>query len=237
MIHGKQVLAVIPARGGSKGVPGKNIKPLSGKPLIAWAIECAARSQYIDRCIISTESEEIAEISRNWGGDVPFLRPAELALDDTPGIAPVLHAIDELPDYDIVVLLQPTSPLRQTEDIDGCIEKLVSSGVSSCVTVTLADKTPLWMYHLDEKGSMRPVLESNDRSLPRQQLPPVYVLNGAVYAAEVPWVRQTGKLLDNGTVSFIMPRARSLDIDTEEDFWIVEFQMNPHKKNDGASRE
>ena len=121
MIEGKKVLAVIPARGGSNGVPRKNIIDVGGKPLIAWTIEEARKSKYIDRLILSSDDREIIEIAKRWGCEVPFEQPAEMARDGTPGIAPVLHAIEMLPDYDYVVLLQPTSPLRQVEDVDGCI--------------------------------------------------------------------------------------------------------------------
>ncbi|MEH2097772.1 acylneuraminate cytidylyltransferase family protein, partial [Nostoc sp.] len=121
MIHGKKVLAIIPARGGSKAVPRKNIREIGGKPLIAWTIEEAKKSQYIDRLILSSEDDEIISIAQKWGCEIAFKRPVELAQDDTPGIAPVLHALNQLPIYDYVVLLQPTSPLRQVIDIDGCI--------------------------------------------------------------------------------------------------------------------
>ncbi len=110
------VLGLIPARGGSKGIPRKNIQPIAGKPLIAWTIE-AARTAGLANVVVSTEDAEIAEVAREWGAEVPFMRPSELAADDTPGIEPVLHAIELLPDYEGVLLLQPTSPLRSSEDI------------------------------------------------------------------------------------------------------------------------
>ncbi|TJY41967.1 acylneuraminate cytidylyltransferase family protein [Cohnella pontilimi] len=225
MIAGRSVLAVITARGGSKGVLRKNIHPLAGKPLISWTIECAKASRYIDRCIISTEDSEIAAVSREWGGDVPFLRPEELAKDDTPGVEPVLHAASTIAGYDLIVLLQPTSPLRKPDDIEACLETLVSSNATSCVTVTQADKSPLWMYNLDETGGMMPVLQAEDRSLPRQKLAPVYVLNGAVYALQREHLMETKKLLDDRTLASIMPRERSLDIDTWEDFEIAELRI------------
>ena len=137
MYEGKKFLAVIPARGGSKGVPRKNIKMLAGKPLIAWTIDEAKKSKFIDTCIVSTEDEEIKKVAENCGGCVPFLRPAELAQDSTPGIEVILHAMEKFPDYDYIVLLQPTSPLRLVEDIDGAIEfcikqKSNSADWSSC---------------------------------------------------------------------------------------------------------
>jgi len=218
MIEGRTVLAIVPARGGSKGLPRKNIRPLAGKPLIAWTLECASQSRYIDRCIVSTDDPEIADVAREWGGDVPFLRPAELARDDTPGIAPVIHALEQIGGYDLVVLLQPTSPLRAPSDIDGCLEKLTASGAPACVSVTPADQSPYWMYTLTERGKMRPVLEGIERAVPRQQLLEVYVLNGAVYAAEVEWLKKSRSFLTEETVAFVMPRERSVDIDTLDDF-------------------
>lgn len=225
MIEGRRVLAVIPARGGSKGLPGKNIRSLAGKPLIAWSIACAHQSSYIDRCIISTDDPVIAQVSREWGGDVPFLRPVELAQDDTPGIAPILHALDQVQGYDLVVLLQPTSPLRLASDIDGCLERLLASGAPACVSVTPADQSPYWMYTLTEQGKMEPVLPSSERDIPRQALPEVYVLNGAVYVAEVLWLQRSRTFLTEETVAFVMPRERSVDIDTLDDLELADRLM------------
>ncbi|QHW32613.1 acylneuraminate cytidylyltransferase family protein [Paenibacillus rhizovicinus] len=225
MIGNKKVLAVIPARGGSKGLPRKNIRELAGKPLIAWTLEAAAASQYIDRCIVSTDDEEIAAVARQWGGDVPFLRPAHLAQDDTPGIAPVLHALDSCSGYDYVVLLQPTSPLRTSGDIDGCLDKLRESDTPSCVSVTTVDKSPLWMYTLGDRDSMVPLLDTNTRAATRQQLPVFYMLNGAVYATECDWLRKQGLFINDETVAYVMPRERSQDIDTIEEFVHVEWMI------------
>ena len=182
MFEDKKILAIIPARGGSKGVPRKNIRELCGKPLIAWTIAEAAKSRYIDRCIISTEDDEIAMIAKKWGGEVPFMRPIELAQDGTPGIDPVLHAISKLPEYDYVVLLQATSPMRTVEDIDGCIEKCLNEGAESCVSVVEADNSPYWMYTFEDKDIIKPVLTiTEEQSYQRQKLPKVYQLNGALY--------------------------------------------------------
>ncbi|TFE29043.1 cytidylyltransferase domain-containing protein [Cohnella luojiensis] len=225
MINGQKVLAVIPARGGSKGVPRKNIRELAGKPLIAWTIACASSSRYIDRCIISTDDSEIAEVSRRFGGDVPFIRPAELALDDTPGIDPVLHAIRSVSGYGIIVFLQPTSPLRVAADIDGCLERMVDSSASSCVSVTTVDKSPFWMYHVNELGTMRPLLDIEDRNVSRQKLPPIYVLNGAIYVATREHLEEHRGFLQPETKAYMMPRERSLDIDTLFDFAMAEMQI------------
>ncbi|RNB85225.1 cytidylyltransferase domain-containing protein [Brevibacillus panacihumi] len=222
MIQDKSVLAIIPARGGSKGVPRKNIRELAGKPLIAWTIEEAKKSKYIDRLVVSTEDEEIAGVARQCGGEVPFMRPSSLSRDDTPGIDPVLHAVSVLSGFDYVVLLQPTSPLRTSEDIDECLEHCLRQNANACVSVTLTDKSPYWMYELTVESGLKPVVVS-DKPVPRRQdAPNVYVLNGAVYVAKTNWLQQTRSFLDKETVGYVMPKERSIDVDTELDFCILE---------------
>lgn len=229
MINNKKVLAIIPARGGSKRVPRKNIRHLAGKPLIAWTIEAGKKSKYIDRVIVSSDDLEIIEVSKAFGADIPFIRPKYLAEDRTPGIDPVIHALKELPDYDYVVLLQPTSPLRLTEDIDGCIEQLVRAKSSACVSVAESEKSPYWMYMLQENGGMKPIIPEKEVAVPRQDLPFVYILNGAVYIASVEWLFQTKTFVAEETTAFIMPKSRSYDIDTEEDFSLCEWMMAKSK--------
>lgn len=227
----KKILAIIPARGGSKGVPRKNIRNLAGKPLIVWTIDAAKNSKYIDACIVSTEDEEIKKIAESYGGYVPFMRPAELARDDTPGIEPVIHAINELPDYDYVVLLQPTSPLRIVDDIDGAIEFCMERQVNSCVSVTEAEHSPYWMYTLDDNDLMSRVLKiSSDKSYQRQKLPKVYRLNGAIYVAQCNFLKESRSFIDEKTIGYVMPQERSLDIDTLIDFKFVEFLINERKE-------
>lgn len=226
MIDGKRVLAVIPARGGSKGVPRKNIRMLAGKPLIAWTIEESQKSIYIDRLILSSEDEEIIEVARTWGCEAPFVRPAELAGDETPGIEPVLHAIKNIPGYDYVVLLQPTSPLRAVVDIDGCIKACVRVGAKACVSVTEPEKSPYWMYVLDEENRMRPLIKSNALIARRQDLPSVYALNGAVYVAECRWLLESKSFLSEETVAYPMRKENSIDIDRELDLAFCDFILN-----------
>lgn len=216
-----KILAVIPARGGSKGVPRKNIKELAGKPLIAWTIEEAKKSKYIDRLILSSEDDEIINVAKHFGCEVPFKRPIELAEDDTPGINPVIHAIMQCPGYDYVVLLQPTSPLRTVEDIDGCIEKIVSNEAPFCVSVTEPEKSPYWMYTL-EKDKMKPLLPQDKLIARRQELPKSFALNGAVYVAEINKLLKEKSFLTKETVAYIMSQERSFDIDTIIDFKICE---------------
>ncbi len=221
MIQGKKVLGIIPARGGSKGVPGKNIRVVAGKPLIAWTIEEAKKSKYLDRLILSSEDAEIIEVAIDLGVDVPFVRPAELAQDDTPGIEPVLHAVREVPDYDYLVLLQPTSPLRTVEDIDQCLETCLALGAPACVSVTAPDKSPYWMYTLSADKRMKPLLTSESYAS-RQALPAVYALNGAVYVAEIGWFMLKKCFVSEETVAFEMPKEHSVDIDTESDLKFFE---------------
>ncbi|MEH1825354.1 MAG: acylneuraminate cytidylyltransferase family protein [Nostoc sp.] len=225
MIHGKKVLAIIPARGGSKAVPRKNIREIGGKPLIAWTIEEAKKSQYIDRLILSSEDDEIIKIAQKWGCEIAFKRPVELAQDDTPGIAPVLHALNQLPIYDYVVLLQPTSPLRQVIDIDGCIEACIRYESYSSVSVTESDSSPYWMYTIDRTGQMQPFIKTHNILDRRQDLPKVYLLNGAVYVAQTEWILQSKNFISDGTTAYVMPIERSIDIDTELDFNIVQLTL------------
>jgi N-acylneuraminate cytidylyltransferase len=225
VIGEKTVLTIIPARGGSKGVPRKNIREVGGKPLIAWTIEEAKKSQYIDRLILSSDDAEIIEIALKWGCEVPFVRPSKLGCDDTPGIDPVIHAIKTLPEkYDLVVLLQATSPLRTVEDIDGCILRLIEYNSKACVSVVEPDKSPYWMYRFDEKNQLVPLLEQG--YVRRQDLPKIYALNGAVYVAECLWLENTKSFISPETIGYIMPPERSLDVDSEQDIVFCEAMIS-----------
>lgn len=232
MYKGKKILAIIPARGGSKGVPRKNIKMLAGKPLIVWTIEEAKKSKFIDMCIVSTEDEEIKLVAEKWGGTVPFMRPMELARDDTPGIEPVLHALKMIPGYDFVVLLQVTSPLRTVEDIDGAISYCLNRDCESCVSVTEAEHSPYWMYRMDEQSCLRPILKiAKEESYQRQKLPKVFQLNGAVYVLSIAFVQREREFIGEGTLGYVMPQERSYDIDTTVDFQVVEVLMKCFRCN------
>lgn len=223
MYQGRKFLGVIPARGGSKGVPRKNIRDLAGRPLIAWTIAEAKKSRYLDRCIVSTEDAEIKKIAEEFGGEVPFLRPKEMAQDSTASIDVVLDVLEKLPGYDYVVLLQPTSPLRTAEDIDGAIAFCMEHGADSCVSITEAEHSPYWMYQMDGAQRMRPLMDASVKeSYQRQKLPQVYRLNGAVYVNQVDALLVRHSLIEKDTVGYIMQQERSYDIDTILDFEIVE---------------
>lgn len=222
MIENKTILAIIPARGGSKGIPGKNIIDLAGKPLIAWTIEAAKKSKYIDRLVLSSDDDEIINLAAQWGCEAPFKRPDEFAKDNTPGVDPVLHAISMLPGFDYVILLQPTSPLRTAEDIDGCIEYCMMKQANCCVSVTEPDKSPFWMYTINSQSILEPILQiDNEVVTRRQDLPVVYALNGAVYVAKCDWLIANKSFLSKETIGYAMSKDRSVDIDSLRDLQLA----------------
>jgi CMP-N,N'-diacetyllegionaminic acid synthase len=219
VIDDRRVLALIPARGGSKGLPGKHLLDAGGKPLIAWTIEAAQGSTYLDRIVLSTDDPTIAEVGRAWGCEVPFRRPGELATDTANSVDVALHALDQLPGFDLLVLLQPTSPARATADIDTAIERCQSSpGGSSCVSVCQTSQSPYLMYRMDAAANhLAPLLELPPGVTRRQDLPPVYVLNGAVYVVAADELLRRRTFVAQDTVAHVMPVERSIDIDTAED--------------------
>jgi CMP-N,N'-diacetyllegionaminic acid synthase len=217
VIAGLSVLALIPARGGSKGLPGKNIRPAGGRPLIHYTIDAARAARTVDRVVLSSNDDAIIEAARTAGCEVPFKRPPPLATDEATSIDVVLHALDALPRHDLVVLLQPTSPLRSAADIDAACTRLVECDAPSCVSVTLAEHSPYWMYSLVPGHRMKPLLPLPPGSR-RQDLPPAWRLNGAVYVARTDWLRRTRAFVGTDSVALEMPAERSLDIDTLDDF-------------------
>ena len=222
MLDDKSVLAVIAARGGSKGLPGKNLADAGGKPLIAWSIESAKQSQYIDRLILSSDDADIIDVAKSWGCDAPFVRPKELAGDTAKIEDALTHALDTLEDqYDYLVLLQATSPLRAAEDIDSSLEICRDSGAPACVSVTLPAKSPYWMYRVADDGGMEPLLDDDARQSRRQDLPAIYGLNGAVYVAQVPWFREFRGFVGPETRAYVMPPERSVDVDERHDLLLL----------------
>lgn len=218
MIDGLRVLALITARGGSKGLPGKNIRAAGGKPLVAWTVDAARGSRYCDRVVISTDDQAIASAALAHGCEVPFLRPPHLATDTASSLDVVMHALQELPGYDLLLLLQPTSPLRSSSDIDAACELLVAHRAPACVSVTPAHESPYWMYSVGPDQALKPVVELPAGITRRQDLPAAYSLNGAIYLARTEWLQQSRSFLTPQTVALVMPAQRSLDIDTLEDF-------------------
>ena len=218
------LLALIPARGGSKGIPGKNIRPLAGKPLIAHTITAALQVPALERVVVTTDDPAIAAVALQWGAEVPFLRPPELAADDTPGIAPVLHAFEQLPEVSQVLLLQPTSPLRSFVDIEGIVAFQRERQCASLVSVCASGKHPQWIYRLAESGELNPFLPPAPADC-RQQLEPAYTLNGAMYLCDRAWLQNHGSFVGPGTLGYPMPPERSVDIDTPLDWLWAETLM------------
>ncbi|MDB4638770.1 acylneuraminate cytidylyltransferase family protein [bacterium] len=221
------LLALIPARGGSKGIPRKNIRHFCGKPLLQWSIDLALAASCVDRVVVSTDDPEIAEIARDGGAEVPFMRPPELASDSAPGIASVLHALHELPSATHLLLLQPTSPLREVEDVEAIFDLYRQVGHAPVVSVAPSVKHPAWMFSLSTQQVLLP-LGNLPVSTCRQELPPVYVLNGALYLASRSFLERERTFLTANTMGYVMPSDRSVDIDTLIDWQWAEFLMQ-HK--------
>ena len=217
MIGAKKVLAVVPARGGSKGLPGKNILPVQGRPLLAWTADAALAARALDRIVVSSDSDAILAAARACGVE-GVRRPAELATDTASALDVILHVLEACPGHDVVVVLQPTSPLRSAADIDAALDRFDASGAPSCVSVCEAEQSPYWMYRLGDAQVLQPIVDGGLQATRRQDLPVVYVLNGAVYVADAAWLRTTRAFVAAGTVAHVMPVERSLDIDTAHDF-------------------
>lgn len=224
------VLGVIPARGGSKGLPGKNLHLLAGKPLIGWTIDAARAAHSVDAVVVSTDDEEIARVAVELGAEVPFVRPAELATDDAPMVDAVLHALDALAGmeraYAQVVLLQPTSPLRTGAHIDAASELLRISGAEAVVSVTETEHSPSWSNTLPPDGRMGAFIRPEVVGVRRQDLPLYYRLNGAIYLIDVETLRRKRAFVGDFAVAYVMPRDASVDIDTLVDLEYAEFLLS-----------
>ena len=222
------VVGIIPARGGSKTVPNKNIRLLAGKPLIYYTIAEALKSAYIKRIIVSTDDRKIAAVARRYGAEV-IERPEELARDDTPMLPAIQHAVRTLEEKehyqpDVVVLLQPTSPLRTVADIDGAIEKFRKTTCTSVVSVCEIDYPLHWMYTLDG-DRLKPIVAEGEEITRRQDAPRTYRFNGAVYVLHCDTLLKEDSLLGNDIRAYIMPPERSVDIDTMLDFKLAEILL------------
>lgn len=223
MINGKSVLAIIPARGGSKGLPGKNIKELCGKPLIAWSIERAKVCSNIDRVVVSTDDDQIADVAKKYGAEVPFKRPAELANDTASTINVIFHTIDWLREHqdfrpEYILLLQATSPLRTVKDIKGATQTLKDKDARAVVSVCETDHHPWWSNTLPEDDNMKDFLRLDILNKRRQNLPIFYRLNGAIYLADTDYLYEYKGFFGPDTFAYEMPKSRSVDIDSELDF-------------------
>lgn len=223
-------IAVITARGGSKGLPGKNIIDLGGKPLLAWTIEAALQAKSIDRVILSTDYEDIAEVGRKYGAEVPFLRPAHLASDTAHSPDVVEHAIDFIEQaegvaFDIAVMLQPTSPYRNATHLDEAFERFLACGRDSLISIKHQDYPPWWMFKLegDKLGQAFPYEPGvNVFNLERQQFPKIYRPNGAMYFTGRKRLKETGDLVNPYNCGYYeMSIDDSCDIDTLADLMVA----------------
>ncbi|MEA1988824.1 MAG: acylneuraminate cytidylyltransferase family protein [Pseudomonadota bacterium] len=227
MCKGKTFLAVIPARGGSKRLPRKNVLDFAGKPLIAWTIEAAKHSKYIDHFAVSTDDQEISDVSKKYGAEV-LTRPAQLATDTASTVDVVLHAIAaQSQSYDYVILLQPTSPLRTAQHIDEAIELLFEKNANAVISVCETDHSPLWANILPDDGNMDNFIREEVKGKRSQDLPTYYRLNGAIYIAKVELVeKQKTLFLDDKCFSYVMDQDASIDIDEKLDFTLAELMLN-----------
>lgn len=228
----EKILAIIPARGGSKRVPKKNIKSLNGKPLIYYSINSALQSQYIDKVIVSTDNEEIKDVSIRFGAEI-VERPNNLAEDESSTIDVVFHVLDTLKEnsYDptLIILIQPTSPLRDNEDIDKAIELFLKSKCDILMSVCETKHPPYWCFKLEE-GLLKPIFDNKYLSMRSQDLNKTYQPNGAIFIARPKDLNRNKSFYSENTIPYIMPLEKSVDIDDEFDFMIAEFLMQRHQK-------
>ena len=230
MYQNKRILAIIPARGGSKGIPHKNIINLCGKPLIAYSIEAAKQSTYIDTVIVSTDDVDIQQISEEYGASVPFLRDAQIASDEATTISVVVDVMERLKEkeqtFDAVVLLQPTSPLRTTEEIDVAVDVFFQNEMKGVVSVNVADVSPFLLRTI--KGSQLQRIISESSTIRRQDMPTYYEVNGAIYINAISDITESLSFNDN-PIPYIMNREHSVDIDTWDDLEKAKYYLNNNR--------
>lgn len=227
MNSNRKIIALIPARGGSKGLPGKNILQIAGHPLIAHTIMEARKSRYISEVFVSTDYDEIAEISKKYGASVPFMRPAELASDEAKSIDVITYTIDRLRsegiDIDDFILLQPTSPLRTAAHIDQAIKLFYDCDADSVISMTTA-KPYVWHHGIDESGRVHKIFDSAE-SRNRQEFIKTYIPNGSMYISKYDELKSTNQFYTDRTYAYIMSLSSSIDIDDAEDFRLARLLM------------
>lgn len=225
-----KVIAIIPARSGSKGLPHKNIKLLCGKPLIYYTIKTAIDSGIFDKVLVSTDNEKYARISQEFGAEVPFLRPSELAEDMSSSVDVILHCLQELKkrgeEYDTICLLQPTSPLRTVNNIQDAFKLFKTKKANSIISVCECEHSPLWINSLDDSLSMEHFIDNDIKNKPRQILEKFYRLNGAIYIIKKNCLFEQQDFLGKKSYAYIMSQKESIDIDNKIDFIIAETLMN-----------
>lgn len=223
------MLAIIPARGGSKGIPGKNIRLLCGKPLIVYTIEAAVAAKSIDRIILSTDDPEIARIASKYNVEIPFMRPKELAQDNSLAIDNYIYTIERLNrefncNYEEFVVLLPTVPLRTAEDIDKTVELFSQKNAESVISSTILHHPLEWIFSINDDGIIQRNNEINiKKMMNRQESNHVYIPNGAVYVFKYSLLKEKNSYYSDQTYAYVMPPEHSVDIDTELDFKFAEF--------------
>lgn len=228
----RKIYAIIPARGGSKGIPGKNIKLLDGKPLIYYTIKESFKSQYLNEIFVSTDDPIIAEVSKKCGANI-IKRPPELAADDSPTIDAIIHAINTIKcdnDQDILVLLQPTSPLRKANDIDAAIELFLERECDSVISMCKVDHPPYWCFIMNN-GILQPLFGDKYLKMRRQELPEIYRPNGAIYITSLGNLYKNKGFYCDKMIPYQMSPEKSIDIDNEIDFKIAEIMVRNEKQN------
>jgi len=232
MYKNKKILAVIPARTGSKGLPKKNIQMLNGKPLIAWSIEQGHKSKYIDKLIVSTDGEEIAEVARTYGAEVPFMRPKELASDTAKSEDVLIHAINFFKEkgekFDYIVLIEPTSPLRTVDDIDKPLEILIDHKEAKAIVsvAPLEAAHPEFTVTIQENGLIKPYLGSSRiKSKRRQDLDDVYFFEGTIYISHIPIFEEIKGFYHELTLAYVVDIFKSFEVDKKKDLVIIEALM------------
>ncbi|OVE81681.1 N-acylneuraminate cytidylyltransferase [bacterium K02(2017)] len=230
MTKKNNILGVIPARGGSKGIPNKNIYPINGFPLISYTIKTALQSKLLSRCIVSTDSNKIANVAKEYHADVPFIRPQQHATDQALAIDVIKHAVLEMESldncqYDYIVMLQPTTPLKIAEDIDAVINKLIKANCDTVVSlVDVGADHPARMYTI-ESDKMVPVMDEGVVMSPRQDLPSIYIRNGAVYACKRDVIFEHNAMIGTDCRGYVMPAERSVNIDVKTDLILAEYYL------------
>lgn len=225
----KKIVAIIPARGRSKGLPRKNIIDLAGKPLIGWSIEAALQSRYIDKTVVSSDDEEILDVSRKFGADI-IKRPDSLATDLASSESVIKHALEQIDseNFEYLILLQPTSPLRNEKDIDLAFKEMLAQNATALISVQEIDNKILKAFIIDDKGFLEKISHKDYAFKRRQDLPPVFLSNGAIYIIRVKDFLETGKLYTSKTFYYKMPKSKSVDVDTYDD--IVKINQILNKK-------
>ena len=226
MFKKNKILAIIPARKGSKRIPKKNLKKINGKPLIYWSIKAARNSKYIDKVIVSTDSKLIRDISIKYGSDVPFIRPKKISTSISKSSDVIIHALNNIYGYDYIIYLQPTSPLRDTKDIDDSIKLGINNNVKSLASFSHSlHHDPNIVFEFDKKKKKLKKINFSKLENKRSNY---FVLNGAIFLLETKWFKNNKKFICKSTLPFIMDQKKSVDIDNYYDFEIAEYLMKKY---------